>query len=170
MKQINNKITASLKYGKVFLGVRKTLLYVILFVSFLFPCITIGMLLSHYFGVLDLTPSMKLPLIFGNLFSLVVFGVVFWRIVYNHRLLNKIEIWLEDAVLITATAKRLDLIDAKYKPYQIEVSFSFDNKAQKHMSGAGNFIIGYYKFIIEKEKKMQILYSPKYNEVLILEE
>ena len=50
------------------------------------------------------------------------------------------------------------------------MSFSFDNKAQKHMSGAGNFIIGYYKFIIEKEKKMQILYFPKYNEVLILEE
>ena len=142
----------------------------ILFASFLFPCLAIGILLSYSFGVLNLTSSMSFPLIFGNLFSLVVFGVVSWRIVYNYRLLNKIKIWLEDAVLISATAKRLDLMDRKYKPYQIEVNFTFEKTLQKHMSRAGNFIIGYYKFIIEKEKKIKILYSPKHNEVLILDE
>ena len=170
MKQIDYKIKSSLKYGKVFLGKKKIPLYLILFASLLFPCITIGILFSHCLGVFNLTPSMNFPLIFWNIFSLVVLGLIFWRIIYNHRLLNKIQMWIKDAVLISAKAKRLDLIDRKYKPYQIEVSFPFEKKIQKHMSRAGNFAIGYYKFIVEKEKKIEILYSPKYNEVLILEE
>lgn len=168
IKQKKYKIKASLKYGKVFSRKGKMFLYGLLLISILFPLITVGVFISFYFERLVLTQSMTAPLIYGNVFSLFLFGILLWRIIYNNRLVKMINMWLDDSVTISATARRLDLFDKRYKPYQIEVSFIYDGKEQKHISRAGNCFTGYYKFIREKSKKIQILYSPKYDEIMIL--
>ena len=72
--------------------------------------------------------------------------------------------------MVKAKAKRLDLINPIYKPYQIEVKFTYGEKKVRIISSPGSAIRGYYKFFKENRKELDILYSKKYNEVLILKQ
>lgn len=164
------KIKASLIYGKVFWGKQKYILYIGFLSTLLIPITTLCIFIMVGFGKMELSPNMIAPLIFSNVFSIFLFCVILWRAIFNRRVIGKIQTWLVDAIFINASARRLDLMNPKYKPYQIEVKFTFENKTQKHISSAGNPIIGYYKFFSESEKEVKILYSAKYNQVLILKD
>ena len=170
MKEIRHDIKESLTYGKLFLGKTKFFLYIVLGVSLLLPIFTLALYIVSNFNIVTLLNEKTIMLICANIVPLLLFLVILIRIIYNYGLVKKVSLWLEDAVLLQAKARRLDLVDAKFKPYQIEVKFSYKNKIQKHISRAGNIFLGYYKFFIESEKNIEILYSPKYNEVMILKD
>lgn len=164
------KIKSSLSYGKIFYGKSEYLLYIFLFILIMDPIITIGIIILVLLGEMQFTHEVMESIIFLNCFWVLIFGVILWRIIHNNKLKKKIELWLEDAVFIKASAKRLDLMNITYKPYQIEVSFIYKDVRHKYISKAGNAIIGYYKFFSEPTKELNILYSPKYEEVLILKD
>lgn len=169
MDSNKQKIKSSLTYGKVFWGTEKFILYALLFVPMLFPLLTVLILYMASIGEIVLTDKITI-IIFGNVFSIFLFSIILWRLIYNNKLTKKIKNWLQDAIYIKATARRLDLISTRYKPYQIEVEFFYNNKKLRHISRAGNWFLGYYKFFAESNKIINILYSPKYNEVIILKE
>ena len=170
MKIEKSKIQSSLSYGKVFYGKSEYVLYIFLFLLIMAPMTTIGIIILVLLGEMQFTHEVMNSIIFLNCFWALVFGVILWRIIHNNKLKKKIELWLEDAVFINASAKRLDLMGVTYKPYQIEVSFTFKGVKYKYISRAGNWVVGYYKFFNEPAKDLKILYSPKYEEVLILKD
>ena len=166
----NSKIKSSLSYGKVFYGKLEYALYIFLFLPIIALILTMGIIITSLLGEIQFTQEMLVCIIFLDCFYVLIFGIVLWRVTYNNKLKKKIELWLEDAVFITASAKRLDLLDTTYQPYQIEVIFIFKDVKHKCISKPGNSIIGYYKFFSEPAKELKILYSPKYEEVLILKD
>jgi len=170
MESKRYKIKSSLSYGKVFWGKSEYALYIFLFLPIMDPIITIGIIITILLDKMQFTYEVITSVIFLNCFWGLIFGIVLWRFIHNNKLKKKIEIWLEDAVPIRASAKRLDLVDITYQPYQIEVSFIFKDVRYKYISKPGNPIIGYYKFFSEPVKELKILYSPKYEEVLILKD
>ncbi|MBQ8308713.1 MAG: hypothetical protein IJX96_02660 [Clostridia bacterium] len=164
------KIEASLSFGKIFSDKVNFLLYVFLGISLIVPVITVCIIFTIALGEMQTSPNIISSLIFANIFAFFLFGVVLWRIIYNNKLKKRIRLWLNDAIPIKTSARRLDLTDKKYKPYQIEVKFIFQEKKQKYISRAGSSVTGYFKFFSEPAKELNILYSPKYNEILILKE
>lgn len=52
------------------------------------------------------------------IFSFVLFLVALYLLVKNNRILKKIDLYLNDAILVSAKVERWDKIDISYKPYQ----------------------------------------------------
>jgi len=122
-------------------------------------------------GGMDWNEDMVIALIGGNMFCVFYASVFLYAIVSNNKLNKKITLWLEDAIQLRAFTMRLDTISLKYKPYQLQVNFEFDGKIYQRISAPGNIIKGYHK-IFKKyaDRYINILYSPKYDEVLILKD
>lgn len=165
-----NKIDSSLTYGKILSSGQIYLLYSAIIISLMLPLCSIVIIILLSLGIIESNSDVIGSLIFGNIFSLFLFTVCLDRYIYNYKLKRKVKLWLEDAVMLKAKAKRLDLINPIYKPYQIEVKFTYGEKKVRIISSPGSAIRGYYKFFKENRKELDILYSKKYNEVLILKQ
>jgi hypothetical protein len=107
-------------------------------------------------------------LIGGNAYSLFLFSVMLWAIIRNKRI-KKNYFMARDAVETKASVNRLAIISPNYRPSQIQVSFIFNGEKKSKISKPGNAISGYHKIFAKyNNKKINILYSPKYDQVLIL--
>ena len=113
-------------------------------------------------------------MIFGltaaNLFCFLFGLFSVYLLIKNRRLRNKISLWLEDAVIVDA---RLREVHQRYgNPYRIEVAFDYSGKKCSYYSKEGNRVEGYGKFFMKYCKrsngKSAILYSPHYDQVLLL--
>ena len=91
MDSNKQKIKSSLTYGKVFWGTEKFILYALLFVSMLFPLLTVLILYMVSIGEIVLTNKITI-IIFGNVFSIFLFSIILWRLIYNNKLTKKLKI------------------------------------------------------------------------------
>lgn len=87
----------------------------------------------------------------------------------------RVSVWLEDAVKTTAFLSKVDAFRAGFQPLsvKIRVKFSLNGATYVRESSATCFggkrgYLGTFKRFVDK--KIEILYSPMYDEVLILKE
>ena len=169
MQEYKDRIKASLTYGKVFAGKPKiilsVLLYILLFLDVVLLYAICSILRQVKNGTMQID-NIEISVIGIIILAILPLGVILWRICYNKKVMKKIDEWLKDAVLLNAIGRRLS-----YYPYssiQVQVEFCYEGKRYKRVNTDGNALIGYYRPFKEDKKKLKILYSPKYDEVLIL--
>ena len=161
------EIKATLKYGRFVQGWRISLLYITIFITCMMPVITIIMLISSLYGVFTWEREMLFGIVFGNIFSITLGAICVYYLYRHKKVKNQVKNWLSDAILIKAKVSRMDILDSRYKPYQIKVEFSYNGKKYTHISEPGNFFTGYRKIFLRFiNKDCKILYSPKFNQVM----
>ena len=114
--------------------------------------------------------DMVIALILGNIL-LISSAVIHISLLIRHKKIYKeVGEWIRDAVLVRAEIKRLDnKKNPIYQQYQIEVKFLFEGRTVKKVGTPGDMIGGRHKiFISFVGKNRQILYSPQYQEVMLL--
>ena len=168
-------IAATLTDGRFYTGKWLNFLYFSCGVGFLMPIITCGMLLCAGLGVMDWTIYMTLVAAFGNILFFALISICFFLIIKNNKLKRRIYLYLEDAVQLSAYSKSIDALYGRLRFYngvKIKISFIFQGKNYIKISGnpnKDNFENGYDRVFIKYcDKKIDILYSPRYDEVMIL--
>ena len=178
------RINASLKYGKYFTGKFLTFYYsAFIFELFIFILTIILIILAPFnFEIYDFL----MPISVGCLIGLIGTLGMLYIILKNARLTKRIKEWLKDAVEIDAYCKYIDNFKVMGQPTQIkiQVEFKYNGKKIKKLSGderynegnsSMNLINKYstktgYDWFFKKfaDRQIKILYSPKYDQVLLL--
>lgn len=106
--------------------------------------------------------------------SVVMMSPFVFLIVKNKRIIKDVNLWLEDAVQLAAYSKKIGEVRSGVLhslSIRIEVRFQYDGKVHKKQSdakvcGLPRGYVGWYNQYADRE--IIILYSPKYDEVMIL--
>ncbi len=164
-------IDSSLQYGKILSKRKFIIILICLGILFLVPLISLCVLITCFCGVMTLDNDIKLSLIFLNIVFCIFIIITIYIVLYYKKLYKNIALWLNDAVKIKAFVRRMDEIGLNYKPFQVEFSFEINGKEYKRLSAYGGLIVGLNKrYIKYHNKTVNILYSPKYDQVMLLKE
>jgi len=164
-----SKIEASLSHGGFLTGQKLAVIYVGLVVPLLFPLITVMVVITALTGGMEWEGEVIGVLIGCNILGALLFSFMIWLKRKNDKLKSKIILWMEDTIELTASVARLDGFG--FKPYQVQFDFEIDGKNYYRISPAGNSATGWQKVFAQyANKEIKILYSPKYDEVLILDQ
>lgn len=168
-KMSNANIKAVLSYGKVFTGKERIFLNFIFYflggVHILSVSIIILLLIIERQSIED----MLYGLITLYLFSMIVFMVSLVLFVRNNKVIKKINLYLTDAVFVSAKITRCDMEELSFKPYQVKVYFKFNDIKKIMVSNPGNPITGYNKIFSKYDGKViDVLYSNSYNQILFV--
>ncbi len=172
MKQIEN-IDVSLSLGNILDKKQLCVLYLGIGISCCFPLLTLVMLCIPQVEW-DIQVSVLMGL--GNIFSVALLSVFVFIKCKDSRLKKQIAVWLEDAIEVKgAYSKQIDEKRLGFQPkaIKIQVKFCLDGKSYKRESTAKVFggITGYVGcFNRYADKEINILYSQKHDEVLILKD
>ena len=162
-------IKQSLSYGKLFTGKLEKLIYcnlgVMSVLSVLMVAVTILVLCLGQYTIIEISMC-----IFWCVFSLIVFVITLVMVVHNKKHKKQILLWIEDAIETSAIVKGLPRKKFSLAPYQVAIEFFYNNQYVKKISNAGSLFTGYHIRYDIIGSKVAILYSPKYNEVMILKD
>lgn len=181
-KEYLPQIAATLKYGAFYGGKRKRNL--ILYISFSLLMV-VGVAISLTFLCLDFIDSSYDTVKFVFSIIGIIFGFSFLPIillvflVQTERTNKEVLLWLDDAIecgahsYIYSTSTVNAVTDSKI--YRIKINFKIDGKHYSYLSRDyqwGSFLPNGYSSFWKKyiDKSMKILYSPKYEEIMILKE
>lgn len=163
-------IAASLQYGKPWSQFITRSIFALII---LFTACTILLIIV---AVIEL-----IELIFVAFVLFILVGLMIVYLVYVKRLKEKITLWMEDAVKLEAVSKAI----SRYPEYswngnysmKLKVMFEYDNTRYEKISGTpgykkphDNSLKAGYSLVFNRyaDRKINILYSKKYNQVLIL--
>lgn len=99
-----------------------------------------------------------------------------YLIVRNEKIRTNILNWLEDAVELRAFAQMVNVehVSFLFPRAKLQVTFTFDGKHYKKTSGRnreGKTRSGYQNYWMKfNNKNIRILYSPKYDQVILLQD
>jgi len=145
------------------------LFYALLFISILIPILSIIVVFCILFKLFSIDNDIIISLAGLNIFAFFLITFSIYIIIKNKKNISKTKDVLLDAEETIATARRVDIENLKYKPYQIEINFKLNGVYYKKISPPGNAIIGYNKYLLKYCKnKFRILYSKKYDEIIFL--
>lgn len=162
-------IDSSLQYGKVISKRQFKIIKICLGVLFLGPLISVCVLITCFCGIMPMDNDIKLTIILLNVEFCFFIIIIIYIIYYYKKLYKNISLWLNDAVKTKAFVRRMDEISLNYKPFQVEFSFEIEGKEYKRLSTHGGLIVGLNKrYIKYHNKTVNILYSPKYDQVMML--
>ena len=165
MKTNNCKITGTFKYGKL-LGMGLFVAFnILLGIGVLF---SLGVIL---FAPIDNYSAYIIVLVFG----LVVWGFWIWLTIIQVRQRKHIKLWMEDAVLVegmmTKTAnmpgsirENIYRITVKYEKKKI----TLEPRSFYTRRSVGLMAVHYYNKYLDRN--IYVLYSPKYNQVIFIEQ
>lgn len=111
-----------------------------------------------------------------NVFFIAVIFLLAFLIIKNNRIVKEVKTWLEDAVEIKAHSKKIGEIRSGMfyvLSIQIEIRFQYGGKVHKKQSSVkvSGLPKGYAEWFNRyADKDVDILYSPKYDEVMILKD
>ena len=173
-----SNIDASLEYGRFFTGIWVKFMYFSLIIALLFPLITIFMIVITFTVGMKWDSDMLMALIGCNIFGISLAVVFIYFIVRNDKLKKKIVAYVEDAIEIKAVSKTIDRLWALgqfFDGAKIQVSFVIDKKRYVRTSGTAEkekkLRNGYHKIFSKyTDREINILYSPKYDQVFILKD
>lgn len=163
---MRQNIIATLKYGKI-RGIRLYIFY--------------GLLVSLMFFVVwisDITNTFthRLIIIVAYLISISMVIAYFIAVIQNEIVKRKLKRWLEDAIQLKAYAEGIEHpIQTRYTAgiMKLRISFKYEGKLIKKYSGSNEDIYsnnGYDRIFNQfADKEIDILYSPKHDEVILLE-
>ena len=160
------QVKATLKYGKTINGWRKKMLVVFTVMFLLFLSITIAMpfiLGKAYYE--DKTIKFTIvSCIAGFSIGLLLFLTLAVCNVKRNRIISE---WMKDAVTLKAQVKKDDVGISLYGPNTVVVKFSYKKKNIVKRS-RGNYFFGYPKIFLLYTGEREILYSPRYDEVMFV--
>ncbi len=173
-----SNIDASLEYGRFFTGGWVKFMYFSLIVASLLPLITIFMIVITLTIGMNWDNDMIIALIGCNIFGIPLAVVFIYFIVRNDKLKKKITSYVEDAIEIKAASNTIDRICTLgqfFDGVKIQISFVIDKKRYVRTSGTTEnekkLRNGYHKiFSRYTDREINILYSPKHDQVLILKD
>lgn len=180
-KQYLPQIAATLKYGRYWEEKRK--LYIILLAVFTAFMIAFSAIPVYYLGIEQVepfeNPVQPILVITGLCLAFVSPPVIFLVLILrNERARKEILLWLDDAVETDAHSYLYSTTSAGRglnELYKIKIKFKIDGKhisvlSKDHPTGGGinrGYSLFWRKYI---DKGLRILYSPKYEEVMILKD
>ncbi len=110
----------------------------------------------------------------GYVFLLVAllsfFAILIFFIVQNFILLKRIKIWIRDAVELTAKTSCSSTVTYRFRVSKLSVSFRYNGKKIQKFTGdkkTSGYSLAFNKIA---NREIQILYSPKYDQVLFLKD
>lgn len=169
--QISN-IDASLSQGQLLGKKQWVALYLFISVFFFFPIFTLVLLVLPE---VEWDSQMAFAMVGCNILFLLILALSIYLKIKNNRLKIKINLWLKDAIELKAYSRKIGENRLGLQPaaIKIEVCFKIDGKYYARNSSAKVFggwegYIGTFKKYADRE--INILYSPKYDEVLILKD
>ncbi len=169
MNTNNNQIIATLKYGKIISKKAMILLWVMMFILFAFLA----------FFIAETIIDKDYALIMIVIIVLVFIVMYICILVYLNKQKKQVKTWLEDADIVLLDAECGKSFDClRYGGIRVAVTFVFNGQTITKLSGNQKFSCmgeNWYKpkggnirgFNNLVGKKIKILYSPKYDEVLI---
>ena len=158
-----SKIAATLQYGIVFSGLLLAMLY------FILCC---GMALLIVPPIIAIIQKIKLTevMIIGSmLFGAGCLLFSGYHLLKEGVIRRKIKRWLGDAVLLRAISKKL-LSAGIPSSSKIQIEFVYNRKKKKQVSLPGKLLQIQTIFSRYADREIQILYSPKYDQVMILKD
>ena len=159
---MNKKIVATLEYGK--------------------KCSTQICLIWIKINAISTIFFLVVPLIYiengyllGIIPCLVLFLIAINTMKYHINVDKEIKLWKDDAVQLKATSKIIDeetfIGEIPTTYYKIEIYFKYQNKRIKKISGGQKRFKGYATIYRKYSNRViDILYSPKYDQVMILKD
>lgn len=173
-----NKIDASLKHGQFFTG--GLLIFFYSFIGFccIMPISTVVFLFLVYYGKEAFDENTTITFICSNIGCFFIICGLIYVLYRNNKLKRNILLWLEDAVELTAKTTTIDRFRTLGHPIaettlQVEfcidhhkkVMTSIDETKKNHWYKTN----GSYKVLTKyADQTIKILYSPKFEQVLIL--
>ena len=164
-------IAASLEYGPVSYAKARVVFY-------------FGIVSSPFFAVLAVL--MAVSVAFGFLLFLIIpvllLPLCFYLFLHAKKRKKKFASWLDDAAEYTAESKKIDSefdLLALARVYRIQIKFDFEGAKIQRISGRPDhyeFDVydvenGYHSVFRDfVDKEIRILYSPEYDQILILKE
>lgn len=164
-----DRIAMSLEYGRIYSRATIKFFYIFGIFSILTSVLFIA------FAIIE-TLYWLLYALFLSLPLLVVSICVIAR---DRNLWKKIDLWLDDTIELIALSTEFDREEVRYMPaIKIKLKFKYNNKVIEKYSGQmgckgsyfdkGSGYDGRYAPFVDREIK--ILYSPKYDQVLLLKD
>lgn len=157
------RVIASLKYGRIW---KKSAL--ILWIMEVFGLVLAAYSFCYLVGETIDWMGFVLLFVVGMFFVIVSF--IF--LLKNFLVINKCKKWLQDAMLLNAKAKGIKhpnwIVPEDFGRIKLEITFIYNNKKIKKFSGTkptNGYSLIFFRFA---DKDINILYSPKYDEVMIL--
>lgn len=161
MEHYNEKdILSTLKYGK-YINLKTTKRCIIT----LYICLAV-ILITFISGLYYVIKEHEFALLCMSIFVTIgiIIGIIYCTYLYKTRKL--INLWLIDSVKLTAYSKIVN--DAKDK-YNLEITFEYNNATiTKTGKLKTNWLEQQKDFTFYNKKQINILYSPNYDEVIIL--
>ena len=171
-KAIYNNIGTSLNHGMIFKKGMWIYMYSLLALCLICPICTGVFFLLVSLGI-ETFHDGDIGLVYFSILSLLIAVGVVFTIVRKLRLKKKIYLWLDDAVERYATTIAIDKRYWLIRPAtKLKVKFKYKHKNYIMYSGdPSNGNKGYYKTLSKyADRTIKILYSPSYNQVLILKD
>ena len=162
------QIDCTLKYGKVYIKQLKLLNILNLILVVISNLLLIGGIVLWAVSEIAIKEFSLVAIIYIAITLLVVTSVYILK--KNKKRNIEITEWLKDAVELKAEINRLDLTNANYQPYQIEVVLKYKGKEIRKISNKANHLTeGAHKIFAKyHNKKVNVLYSEKYDEILLI--
>lgn len=165
------QVEAVLSLGRIFTGYKLVILRIGIYLPLLSVFTIIGVIICILLGEMKYDINIIISLLFLNIIAFLIFTVYMFVYYKNKKNLEKLKQFLNDAKKTTAHARRLDIVNPEYKPYQIEVFFEVDGKKYNKKSYPGNAFLGYNKFYnkyCKCKSGFEILYSKEFDEIILL--
>lgn len=165
-----SNIDVSLSRGKLFVKTDYILLSVCLFIFCLMPLLTV---VFFFIPEIEWDRELIVVLIITNLLSFACMSIPIFLFAKDKKTKSKVRIWLEDAIELKAFVNYVDEKIALLQPAatKIQVNLILDGKHFYKESSVkhSGWQPGYDKFFTKYvNKEVKIMYSPKYDEVMII--
>lgn len=177
-KKLYERIGSSLRYGIVFTKHWYIAIYFFICICALIPLSSVGYLIEGWVTRTKFTISDILcAVLYPNLVALICLGIVTVPLIMKNKLKKRIFLWLDDAIELDAKTVELDSRYTRllFKETKLKVEFKFDRQhivltSEQPDKPCSLFNYRGYRRDLTKyaNKKVKILYSPKYDEVLFL--
>lgn len=172
------KVTATLRHGAVFHKREWLFTWLMLFLFLTSPTISLIGCFPALIGIRPFDDGEIACLIGTSCVGVPMAALIVYVLITKHRLKKKIYRWMEDAVSLYAESfavSRIRFVLAWHSETKLKLIFHYKKEKIVLYSGdpAKNYHIlkanGYYR-VLEKysDRKVDILYSPKYNEVMFV--
>lgn len=174
MKDYNIDVT--LEHGAPIRKKILVVLYIGLIDGLLLPLITVGILIAWLAGAIEWEIEMTIVFVLGNVLFIPLIILFIHILIKDKKLKNEIKLWINDVIEVTAYSKTIDVWQPVFympKERKIEVRFHLDKmlytriSTGKAVGGKKGYARFYNKYA---DRKIRILYSPKYDKVLILKD
>lgn len=160
------EIEATLKNGKL---MSKKFKYFLIIVSFflvllLISVVVVAFIYSHYEKDKKFIISLIILIIF---MSSIYLPISFYVLFFEYKRKREVDLWLNDIIEITAVFN----LKYDYQPsiwsgnYKLEATFCFEGKMKTLCSQSSNLIFKKYA-----NKTLNVLYSPKYEQILFVKQ